>query len=105
MIAPVSLRRRVQGAEGAAEEQKRLIDRRDAQVIDASHDDRVIASRVFGDDLTLEGGQSVGEQWYAGAADDLCECPHKSSYAESRVMPRPSRDSPYPRLDGARDSA
>ena len=27
-------------------------------------------------------------RWY----DDLCGCPHKSSYADSRAMPRGSRD-------------
>ena len=34
-------------------------------VVDAAYDDPVIAGGVLGEDLTLECGEGVGEQWYA----------------------------------------
>jgi hypothetical protein len=46
---------------------------------------------------------TVGEalRWYA----DLCGCPHKSSYADFRVMPRGSPEWPPSRGNGLRTSA
>ena len=35
-----------------------------------------------------DGSEGEALTWYA----DLCECPHKSAYADSCVMPRGSRD-------------
>ena len=54
-----------QSAECAGEEDERVIDGRDAQVVDAPDDDPVVAGGMLGDDLTLEGGEGVGEQRYA----------------------------------------
>ena len=55
------------GVEGAGEEDERVVDRRDAQVVDPPDDDPVIAGGMLGDDLALEGGEGVGEQRYAAA--------------------------------------
>ena len=59
----VALRSLFQDAECAGEEHERVCDRRYAQVVDAPYDDPVIAGRMLGDDLALEGGEGVGEQW------------------------------------------
>ncbi len=48
-----------------------------------------------------DGSEGEALTWY----DDLCGCPHKSAYADSPVMPGPSRDSPHSPLDRGRDSA
>jgi hypothetical protein len=39
------------------------------QVVDLSYDDPVIAGGMLGDDLTLEGGEGVGEQRHTAASD------------------------------------
>jgi hypothetical protein len=43
-----------QAAECAGEEDERVVDARDAQVVDPPYDDPVIAGGVLGDDLALE---------------------------------------------------
>jgi len=44
------------GGECAGEEDERVFDGGDPQVVDPPHDDPVIAGGMFGDDLALEGG-------------------------------------------------
>jgi hypothetical protein len=58
-----------QGAKGAGEEDERVAGHaRDAQVVDAPYDDRVIAGGVLGGDSALEGGEGVCEQRSAVAS-------------------------------------
>jgi hypothetical protein len=66
---PFGLALLLQGGECAGEEDERVLDGRDPQVVDPPHDDPVIAGGMFGDDLALEGGQRVREQWYAAVSE------------------------------------
>ena len=52
-----------QAAEGTSEEDERVFAGRDVQLVDLPDDDPVIPGGVLGDDLALEGGEGVGEQW------------------------------------------
>ena len=45
----------LQAAESAGEEDERVFDGRDVQVVDPSYDDPVVAGGVLGDDLAFEG--------------------------------------------------
>jgi hypothetical protein len=51
----------LQGRECAGEEKERVVAGRDPYLLDASHDDPVIAGGVLGDDLAFEAGEGVAE--------------------------------------------
>src|SRR5215211_6100848 len=57
------------GAKRAREEDERVFDGREVQVVDPPYDDPVIAGGMLGDDLALEGGEGVGEQRDAAASE------------------------------------
>jgi hypothetical protein len=59
----------LQGAKCAGEEDERVIDARGTHVVESPYDDPVVAGEMLGDDLTLEGGEGVGDQRCAAAPE------------------------------------
>ena len=58
-----------QAAECTRKEHEWVFHGPDPQAVDSPYDDPVIASRMLGDDLTLEAGEGIGQQGYAGMSE------------------------------------
>src|SRR5688572_22029045 len=58
-----------QATDRTGEEDERVIEGRHEDAVDMPDDDPVIARRVLGDDVTLEGGEGVGDQRHAARAE------------------------------------
>lgn len=55
----------VKATDRAGEEDERVVEGRNEDAVDMPDDDPVIARRVLGDDVALEGGEGVGDQRHA----------------------------------------
>jgi len=55
----------VKATDRAGEEDERVFEGRHEDAVDMPDDDPVIARRVLGDDVALEGGERVGDQRHA----------------------------------------